>query len=137
MNQTLKDSWDGEPPRIKAISQVLPNAPHLWLSGGGCADTSLSNFIENLERDIKNQTGRFFAYVMNSDGDEADTFSLQTWEVYTSPDSCYEALVILYYAPINEYLCLKKYKGEDSAQRYLEKIKARDVIVAALAEVLN
>jgi hypothetical protein len=140
MNQIVKDSWSGDPPRIKVIVQPLPSAPFVYLSGGGSADMSLDSYINDLKRDIRNQTGNYFAYVVKSNGgsrEEADTFTLQTWEVYTSSDSCYEALVILYYAPINEYLCLKKHKGEAVAQEYLDKIQAREVAIAALAEALT
>jgi hypothetical protein len=99
--------------------------------------THLLSYITNIKRDIRNQTGKYFAYVMGSDGDEADTFTLETWEVYTSPESCYEALVILYYAPVNEYLCLKKHKSSDAVQRYLDKIKAREAAITALADALR
>ncbi|MCM0592284.1 MAG: hypothetical protein ACSI46_15080 [Gloeotrichia echinulata DVL01] len=137
MNEIVKNAWSGDPPRVKAISQPLPNAPYLSLSGGGCGDISLDSYIKDLEKDVRSQSGKYFAYVRNSDGDEADTFTLRTWEVYTSPESCYEALVILYYAPLNEYLCLKKHKGEATAQEYLDKIKARETAIAALADVLS
>jgi hypothetical protein len=137
MNQIVKDAWNNDPPRIKVITQPLPNAPYVSLSGGGCANKSLDSFIKDLERDIKNESGKQFVYVRNSNGDEADTFSLQTWEIYTSPDSCYEALVILYYAPINEYLCLKKHKGEKAAQEYLDGIKSLDIARRAVANALT
>lgn len=83
---------------------------------------SLESFIKDLERDMKKQKGQYYAYVMETDKDEADTYTLQTWEVYTSPDSCYEALVILYYAPLNPYLTLKKHMGEQWAQEYLDEL---------------
>lgn len=70
---------------------------------------------------MEKQKGQYYAYVMEADRDEADTYTLKTWEVYTSPDSCYEALVILYYAPLNPYLTIKKHMGEHWAQKYLDK----------------
>jgi len=140
VNEIIKNSWSGDPPRIKVMVQPLPNAPYLFLSGGGNADMSLDSYINDLKRDIRNQTGKYFAYVMKSwggDKEEADTFVLQTWEVYTSPDSCYEALVILYYAPMDEYLTLKKHKGEEAAQEYLNMIKSREIAISALSSVLG
>jgi hypothetical protein len=140
MNEIVRNAWSSEPPRIKAITQPLPNAPFVYLSGGGCADMSLENYINDLKRDIRNQTGKYFAYVVKSNGgnrEEADTFILQTWEVYTSVESCYEALVILYYAPMNEYLTLKKYQGEEAAQEYLNKMQARVAAIASLSDVFS
>jgi hypothetical protein len=43
----------------------------------------------------------------------------------------------LYYAQINQYLTLKKHFGEDDAQRYFDKIAARNAVVNALSEVLD
>lgn len=85
------------------------------------ARMSLESFIKDLEKDMEKQKGQYYAYVMDADKDEADTYILKTWEVYTSPDSCYEALVILYYAPLNPYLTYKKHMGERWAQEYLEE----------------
>ncbi|HLO85993.1 MAG TPA: hypothetical protein VK203_13435 [Nostocaceae cyanobacterium] len=122
MNPTVYSAWGGDPPRIYAISKPLPNAPHLPLSGGAIANMSLDNFLSDLKRDMEKQKGKYYAYVMESDKDEADTYILQTWEVYTSPESCYEALVILYYAPLNPYLTYKKHYGEHYAQEYLDEL---------------
>jgi hypothetical protein len=119
MNQVIYSSWDCNPPNIVAISQCLPDAPRLPLSGGCTARMSLERFIKDLEQDLKKQKGQYYAYVMEADRDEADTYTLKTWEIYTSPDSCYEALVILYYAPLNPYLTYKKHMGEHWAQEYL------------------
>jgi hypothetical protein len=115
----------------------LPNAPHVTLSGGGCSNASIEDYLKDLQRDFENQTGQYFAYVMKGNKEEADTFILQTWDVYTSPTSCYEALVHLYYAPVNEYLCLKKHLGEYWAQKYLDEIKARDMAIAAISSALE
>ncbi|XZF62747.1 MAG: hypothetical protein ACSI46_28035 [Gloeotrichia echinulata DVL01] len=41
----------------------------------------------------------------------------------------------MYYAPINQYLTLKKHFGEEDAQRYLDKIAARNAAITALVEV--
>lgn len=121
MNQVIYSSWDCNPPNIFAISQCLADAPRLPLSGGCTTRMSLERFIKDLERDVEKQKGQYYAYVMEADRDEADTYTLKTWEVYTSPDSCYEALVILYYAPLNPYLTIKKHMGEHWAQKYLDK----------------
>ncbi|HBL14238.1 MAG TPA: hypothetical protein DD379_23190 [Cyanobacteria bacterium UBA11162] len=122
MNRTVFSSWGYKPPNIYAISMPLPDAPRLPLSGGAIANMSLDSFIKNLETDVKKQKGHYYAYVMEADRDEADTYTLQTWEVYTSPESCYEALVVLYYAPINPYLTYKKHMGEHWAQEYLDEL---------------
>jgi hypothetical protein len=137
MNPIVKASWSRTPPNIYAISEPLPNAPHVSLSGGGTARMSLEDYLKALKKDLDNQTGKYFAYVMGSkDKEEADTFILQTWDVYTSPTSCYEALIHLYYAPINEYLCLKKHMGEYWAQKYLDEINARDMAISAITNAL-
>lgn len=45
---------------------------------------------------------------MDSEGDDADTYTLTCWEVL-SGSSCYEAVVLLYYQPINAYATVLKY----------------------------
>jgi hypothetical protein len=41
----------------------------------------------------------------------------------TRPESgCYEAIVILYYSPLNPYLTIKKHMGKDLAEEYLQTI---------------
>jgi hypothetical protein len=91
----------------------MPDAPYLPLTGGGTARMSLKAFLQELENDYQNQSGHFFEYVWESDRDEADTYALETWEVCTPESGIYEAIVILYYSPINVYLTLKKHMGED------------------------
>ena len=95
VNSIVYSAWDGDPPRVYAISKPLPNAPRLPLSGGSIANMSLESFLSDLKKDMEKQQGKYYAYVMEGNQDEADTCILQTWEVYTSPESCYEALVIL------------------------------------------
>lgn len=136
MNPVLKNDWDGEPPRLSIISKPLPSAPHLWLSGGGVADMSLDEYLKDLQKDFDSQTDEYFAYVMGGCGEEADTFILKTWDVYTSPTSCYEALILLYYAPVNEYLCLKKHLGEKWAQEYLDETEKWEAAINAISIVL-
>jgi hypothetical protein len=135
----IRDCWGGEPPKIRFISQALPNATCLPLSRSGCSNASLGDFLESLKRDRDRQSGKFFAYVKSKSGgcqEEADTYSLKSWEVYTSPESCYEALVILYYAPINEYLTIKKHLGEDWAQNYLNQLEKRQQAIASLENLI-
>lgn len=48
-----------------------------------------------------------------------------------------KAVIIKYYAPINHYLTLKKYFGEDSAQKYLDELAARNAAINAIADVLD
>lgn len=121
MNRLVYQAWECNPPRIHAISQAMPDSPPLHLSGGCMARMSLERFVNDLEEDTEKQKGQYYAYVMEADRDEADTYILKTWEIYTSPDSCYEALVILYYAPLNPYLTYKKHMGEQWAQEYLDE----------------
>lgn len=83
---------------------------------------SLDAFLRDLKRSIKNQTGHYYVFPVKSDQlSEDDMYFLEGWEVYTSPDSCYEALVILYYSALYPYQVIKKYMGEDMAKEYLEK----------------
>ncbi len=86
------------------------------------ARMSVESFIKDLQTDLEKQKGHYYAYVKNSEGDEADTYILQTWEVYKGDNSCYEALVILYYAALNPYLTYKKHMGEHWAQEYLDEL---------------
>ncbi|MCZ2206430.1 hypothetical protein [Cylindrospermopsis raciborskii] len=116
----LLAAWEGDPPRIEVLAYPFPSAPHLPLSGGGCTNMSLEKFLAQLETDKKHQTGYYFAYVMNGCKEEADTYFLEGWEMYTSSQSCYEALVILYYSAVNPYATLLKYMGEEMASDYLQ-----------------
>lgn len=135
-NSIIKNAWSSGPPRLYIIAEPMPNAPHVWVTGGGMANMSLDEYLKNLQKDFDNQTGKYFAYVMGGCKEEADTFTLQTWDVYTSPTSCYEALIHLYYAPVNEYLCLKKHLGEKWAQKYLIEVEKREVAINAIATAL-
>lgn len=134
MNPIVRDAWSSGPPRLYIIAEPMPNAPFVRLSGQGTANMSVENYLEDLKRDISNQSGKYLAYVKGGCKEEADTFTLQTWDVYTSPTSCYEALIHLYYAPINEYLCLKKHFGDDWAQKYLDKIAKQEAAIKAISK---
>ncbi len=136
MNPIVRDSWKGDPPRLYIIAEPLPDAPHVRLSGGGVADMSLDEYLNTLQKNFDNQSGKYFAYVKGGCREEADTFTLQTWDVYTSPTSCYEALIHLYYAPVNEYLCLKKHLGEKWAQKYLDEVEKREAAINAISAAL-
>lgn len=74
--------------------------------------------IWTLERDLHRQAGRYYAYVKGGNREEADTFILEGWVVYTSPDCVHEATVILYYSALNPYLAIKKWMSEDMAEEY-------------------
>jgi hypothetical protein len=137
MNQFIYKDWDEDPPTLLGISQPMASAPNLYLSGSFTARMSLQSYLDDLKRDIENQKGDYFAYVMNGSREEADTYYLVTWQVCIPEDGTYEAVIIKYYAPINHYLTLKKHFGEESAQRYLDKLQARNVAVTALAEVFD
>lgn len=137
MNPIVKNAWSGDPPRLYIIAEPMPNAPYVRLSGGGVADMSLDEYLSDLQKNSDNQSGKYFAYVKGGCREEADTFTLQTWDVYTSPTSCYEAFIHLYYAPVNEYLCLKKHLGEKWAQQYLDEIAKREMAVSAITSVFS
>jgi len=124
IKRSVYSAWDGNPPSIQMIALPMPDAPYLPLTGGGTARMPLKAFLQELESDYKSQRGHFFEYVWDSDRDEADTYALETWEVCTPESGIYEAIVILYYSPINVYLTLKKHMGEDAAEEYLQSIPA-------------
>lgn len=136
MNPIIRDSWSSGPPRLYIIAEPMPNAPLVWLSGGGMANMSLDEYLKDLQKYFDNKTGKYFAYVIGGCGEEADTFILRTWDVYTSPTSCYEALIHLYYSPVNEYLCLKKHLGEKWAQEYLDEIEKWEAAINAISTAL-
>ncbi|WP_017654839.1 hypothetical protein [Fortiea contorta] len=139
MNRLLCEDWTDEPPNIKFISQTMPSSPCLSLNGSGHARMSLDNFIRDLNRDVEKQQGHYFVRVLGHgrSNDEADIYTLQTWQICLPEDGTYEAVILLYYAPINQYLTLKKHFGQEDAQKYLDKIAARNAVVNALAEVLD
>lgn len=118
-------AWNGQPPRVKFITQPMPGTPYLHLSGSGCASTtSVDKFIQELEQDQKKQKGHYYAYVKGGCREEADTYVLEGWEVLTGENSIYEATVILYYSALNPYLTIKKWMGEDMAEKHLIKMTA-------------
>ncbi|WP_017651080.1 hypothetical protein [Fortiea contorta] len=137
MNALLYQDWGENPPRIELVSLPMPSAPYLPLTGGGCANTSVNSFINDLNKAVKNQSERYFTRVWGygRSDDEADIYTLQTWQICTPEDKTYEVVILLYYAPINQYLTLKKHFGEEDADRYLEEIKARNAAITALSEV--
>lgn len=120
----IRDAWSRKPPRIFSISQPMPNTPCLPLTGGSTTDKSLDVFLKELKQDFENQKGDYFAYVMDyyKSGDEADLYTLEAWQVCTSSDSIYEAIVILYYSASSPYLTIKKHMGESLAQEYKDHL---------------
>lgn len=96
---------------------------------------SLDSYIRDLKSDFHRQCGEYFAYVWGcyESGDEADMYTLQTWQVCPPNDGTYEAVVVLYYAPANPYLTIRRHFGEDSAQEYL----SRNAAIVAIAEVIG
>ncbi|AFY36035.1 hypothetical protein [Calothrix sp. PCC 7507] len=139
MNPILYADWDENPIRIQAISHQMPSAPNLPLSGGCTTRMPLERFLKELERDLKNQTGKYYVRVRGCDDseDEANIYTLKTWQVCRPDDGTYEAVVILYYAPINTYLTLKKHFGDEDAQAYLDQIAARSAAITALTDALD
>ncbi len=122
--RSLYSAWGGDPPRLDIIAVPMPDAPYLPLTGGGSARMSLDSFLKDIERDFQNQQGRFLEYVWESDKDEADTYVLQNWDVCRPESGIYEAIIILYYSPMNPYLTIKKHMGQDLADEYLSTIPA-------------
>lgn len=120
----MMSAWQGSPARIVYIAEPMPNTPYLRLLGNGIADMYLDGFVKDLERDMKRQSGHFYTFPLNSDKKEEDLYFLEGWEVYTSPDSCHEALVILYYSALYPYQVIKKYMGEEMAEEYLQETAA-------------
>lgn len=139
MNSILYADWDKNPIGIQAISHQMPSAPNLPLAGGCTSRMPLERFLKELEHDFKNQTRTYYVRVRECDDpdDEANIYTLKTWQVCRPDDGTYEAVVILYYAPINTYLTLKKHFGEEDAAVYLEKIPARSAAINAIADALN
>jgi len=117
----LLSSWTKTPPNVQYITQPMPNAPHLHLSGSGVARMSRETFIKDLERDMHRKSGHYYAYVKGGCREEADTYVLEGWVVYTSPDCIHEATVILYYSALNPYLTIKKWMSQDLAEEYRSK----------------
>jgi hypothetical protein len=122
--RTAYSAWDGNPPNIQYFATPMPDAPHLPLTGCGAARTQLNSFLNDLERDCANQSGHYFEYIWESEKDEADTYALQDRQVFRPDNGTCEALVVLYYAPINPYLTLQKHFGQDAADEYLSAIPA-------------
>lgn len=113
----------------------MADSPNLNLTGSGTARMSLEKYLQDLERDIKKQTGYFYAFVSGhyKSTDEADIYTLKTWQVCHPNDRTYEAIVILYYTALNPYLTIKKHYGNEAAQEYL----ARNAALAAIADALT
>lgn len=122
--RSVYSAWDGNPPNIQLLSTPMPDAPYLPLTGGGTARMSLDSLLGDLERDLQKQTGRFFEYVWESEQEEADTYSLQSWEVCRPDSGIFEAVVVLYYFPLNPYLTLRKHMGQDAADEYQDEMAA-------------
>jgi len=133
--EKLLSSWENRPPSVQFITQTMPDAPELNLSGSGVARMSIDTFIRDLEREMKGHIGHYYAYVMGGCKEEADTYCLEGWVVYTSPDCVHEATVLLYYSALNPYLTLKKYFDESSAEEYLARNFALSAISDVFAEV--
>ncbi|HLO85992.1 MAG TPA: hypothetical protein VK203_13430 [Nostocaceae cyanobacterium] len=114
-------AWNGDPPKVKYIAEPMPGTPYLRLLGNGISSTPIDKFLNYLEQDKAKQKGKYFTFPINSNQTEEDLYVLEGWEVYTSPESCYEAIVILYYSALYPYQVIKKYMGEVMAEEYLQE----------------
>jgi len=139
MSSLFYQQWEQNPPTIETIVQVTPQIPVIPLTGSTTTRMNLDKFLKYLEDDMKKQKGHYFEYVWGyyKSLDEADIFTLQDWRVCRPDDGNQEAIIIMYYAPINMYLTLKKHFGEEDAQEYLDKIAARSAAITALADALD
>lgn len=61
---------------------------------------------------MENENGSYFAHVWEGDKEEADTYVLNAWQVLHPNDGTYEAIVILYYSPLDEAATLAKWMPE-------------------------
>ena len=126
MNSKLYFAWDGKVPNLQIICVPMPNTPNLPLTGTSFIRKPLDDFIEELNCNLKEQMDLYYSYVLDhyQSDEEADIYTLQTWQVCTSNDGTYEGIVLLYYAAINPYLTIKKHMGADLAEEYLQRIPA-------------
>ena len=111
-------AWGNDLPRVQYRAEPMPGTPHLCLLGNGCSTASLDEFLHQIEANKRTEKGKCFTFPVCSDKSEEDTYILEGWEVYTSPDSCYEALVILFYSALYPYQVIKKYMGDKLAEEY-------------------
>lgn len=109
MPQKIKEGWNNNIPPILMITQETPGAISLPLSGSGTSRAPLHRFLMYLEDDIAKKKGKYFAYVDDGCREEADTYTLDGWQVLYPDDGTYEAIVILYYSPMNERATLAKW----------------------------
>lgn len=123
LNSKIYFAWESDVPNVLVICLPMPNTPDLSLAGGGVSRQSADEFLRGLEKDFKNQSGRYYAYILghHNSPDESDLFILETWQILCPNDGTYEAIVILYYSAINPYLTIKKHLGEDLAEEYLSE----------------
>lgn len=137
MRRSANDAWSGSAPRIQAYATPMPDAPYLPLTGGCTTSMDLEEFLAELCRCLETQAEpHYIAYVWDSEREEADTYVLQDWEICRPESGAFEAVVILYYAPINTYLTIKKHMGDDMAEEYLEDIHQRDRVVEYCEQLL-
>lgn len=114
----MRKAWGNNTPRIQYRCEPMPGTPHLRLLGDGSSTASLEEFLKRIQLNKQKETGKCFTFPVRSDKSEEDTYILEGWEVYTGLDSCYEALVILYYSAMYPYQVIKKYMGEKLAEEY-------------------
>ncbi|MEM8806331.1 MAG: hypothetical protein AAGF01_09930 [Cyanobacteria bacterium P01_G01_bin.38] len=75
---------------------------------------ALNDFLKELETDFAYQQRYYREYVLgyHSSSDRADHYSLESWDIYEPRHSTHEALVVLYYSPVNHLDTLKKHMPE-------------------------
>lgn len=120
MQQDIRAGWEGNVPNIHAIAQPYPGAPHMPLTGGCSASTTLDKFLRDLERGEGSSHYREYIWGYHGSEDEADIYELTCWDVCRPDNGLYEAVVILYYSPINHLATLKKHMPE-FVDEYLEE----------------
>ncbi|MEM6256634.1 MAG: hypothetical protein AAF821_27315 [Cyanobacteria bacterium P01_D01_bin.156] len=140
MRQDIRLGWEGCPPRIEYLAQPFPGAPHLPLTGSGSTDMPLDKFLGKLEQSLTSRSAargnRYHQYVWGHHGsdDEADIYELTCWEVCRPDSGVYEAVVILYYSPMNTLATLSKHMPE-FVDEYLAEQAQKEALERLVEEV--
>lgn len=115
-------AWTDGIPNIKFLTEPMPNAVYLLLTGSGVAsDMPIERFETDLLRDYQEKLGHYHAYVDGHYGseDEADIYEMVGWEVLTG-SKCANHTVLIYYRPVNELATVKKHMP-GMVEDYLEE----------------
>lgn len=123
MRLDIRAGWEGRVPNIQAIAQSYPGSPHLPLTGGCTTRTTLDKFLKELEKAEAGRHYREYIWGYHGSDDEADIYELTCWDVCRPDHGFYEAMVILYYSPINTLATLKKHMPAFVDENLAEQIQ--------------